>query len=323
MPKASYSLTNVQKQELCNWIRNLRMPDGYASNISHCVKGDCEFYGMKSHDCHIFMQRLLSIAFKELLPKPIWEALIELSHFFRDICSPVLRIKDMEQLEQNIVVTLCKLEKIFQLGFFDSIEHLSVHLAYEAKVGGPMQYRWIYPFERFIHHLKKEVKNWAHVEASIVEAYLVEEMSTFCSLYFDQIIQTRLNRVLRNDDGGHIDSQGRLSIFTYLGRPFGMQRHNSRLMTNEEFRAASTYVLFNCEEVTLFIAVFDKHMRMLHPQMYDGQFDGLREEHFSCWLKEYETFDVFMEKGVMTRLDKKLGDFWFKRQGLGVCKLNF
>ncbi|CAA2969179.1 Hypothetical predicted protein [Olea europaea subsp. europaea] len=99
----------------------------------------------------------------------------------------------MEQLEQNIVVTLCKFEKIFPPGFFDSMEHLPAHLAYEAKVGGHVQYRWMYPFERFLNHLKKKVKNRAHVEASIVEAYLLEETSTFCSLYFDQYIQTRLN----------------------------------------------------------------------------------------------------------------------------------
>ncbi|CAA2965439.1 Hypothetical predicted protein, partial [Olea europaea subsp. europaea] len=138
-----------------------------------------------------------------------------------------------------------------------------------------------------IHHLKKKVKNRAHVEASIVEAYLVEETTNFCSLYFDQNIQTILNCVLRNDDGGLIDPQGRLSIFTHPGRPLGTQRHNSILMTNEEFRAVTVYVLFNCEEVTPFMAVFDKHRRMLHLQMSDVQFDGLREEHFLCWLKEY------------------------------------
>ena len=49
---------------------------------------------------------------------------------------------------KNIVVTLCKLEKILPRGFFDHMEHLVVHLSYEVKVGGPVQYRWMYPFER-------------------------------------------------------------------------------------------------------------------------------------------------------------------------------
>jgi hypothetical protein len=48
----------------------------------------------------------------------------------------------------NIVETICKLDMIFSPSFFDSMEHLPIHLPYEAKVGGPVQYRWMYPFER-------------------------------------------------------------------------------------------------------------------------------------------------------------------------------
>ena len=111
---------------------------------------DCKLNGMKSHDCHVFMQRMLPIAFREVLPKSIWDALTELSHFFRDICSTVMDSKHIETLEKNIVETLCKLEKIFPPSFFDSMEHLPVHMAYEARVGGPVQYRWMYPFERYL-----------------------------------------------------------------------------------------------------------------------------------------------------------------------------
>ncbi|XP_022875733.1 uncharacterized protein LOC111394201 [Olea europaea var. sylvestris] len=251
MPKVAYSLTKEQKREVCTWIKKLRMSDGYASNIARCIKGDCEFYGMESHDCHIFMQRFLPIAFKDVLPKPIWEVLTEL-------------------------------EKIFPPSFFDSMEHLPIHLAYEAKVGGPVQYRWM-----FLHHLKKKVKNRAHVEASIVEAYLVEETSTFCSLYFEQNIETRLNHVPRNDDGGFLDPKGCLSIFSTPERPLGTQHSNFRLMTDKEFKAASLYVLLNCQEVTPFVEQLDKHMKMVYPQVFEAQFDRLRDERFSCWLREY------------------------------------
>jgi len=48
----------------------------------------------------------------------------------------------------NIIEALCKLEMIFPPLFFDSMEHLPIHLPFEAKVGGPVQYRWMYPFER-------------------------------------------------------------------------------------------------------------------------------------------------------------------------------
>ena len=109
---------------------------------------ECRLYGMKSHDCDVFMQTLISLAFRDLLPKGICDALTEISHFFRDICSIKFNVDHIERLETNIIETLCKSEMIFPPSFFDSIEHLPIHLPFEAKVGGPVQYRWLYPFER-------------------------------------------------------------------------------------------------------------------------------------------------------------------------------
>ena len=54
----------------------------------------------------------------------------------------------MKRLEEDIPIVLCKLKRIFPPSFFDSMEHLPIHLAYEARVAGPVQYRWMYPFER-------------------------------------------------------------------------------------------------------------------------------------------------------------------------------
>jgi hypothetical protein len=59
-----------------------------------------------------------------------------------------LNVDHIDRLETNIVETLCKLEMIFLSSFFDSMEHLPIHLPFEAKVGGPIQYRWMYLFER-------------------------------------------------------------------------------------------------------------------------------------------------------------------------------
>lgn len=91
---------------------------------------------------------------------------------------------ELVKMDQNMPVTLCKLEQVFPPGFFDSMEHLSVHLAYEAMLGGPVQYRWMYPFERFIGDAKRCVKNKAKVEGSIRTAYTLKEANYFLSHYF-------------------------------------------------------------------------------------------------------------------------------------------
>ncbi|KAL0340154.1 UNVERIFIED_CONTAM: hypothetical protein Sradi_4532200 [Sesamum radiatum] len=95
------------------------------------------------------------------------------------------------------------------------MEHLIVHLPYEADVGEHVQYRWMYPFERFLRGLKMKVKNKAHVEESIVEAYLVKEIGLFTSHYFEQHILYIWNRPSRNDDLAKNDTRIQQFIFNY------------------------------------------------------------------------------------------------------------
>ncbi|XP_021749414.1 uncharacterized protein LOC110715152 [Chenopodium quinoa] len=120
MPKAPFALDKAQRKVLCEWVKQLRFPDGYASNLSRCV----------------------------------------------DLQS----VSDMERLEKNIAEILCKLEKVFPPSFFNSMEHLPIHLPYEGKLCGPVQYRWMYPFERFLNHLKRKIGNKARVEGQNVNA---------------------------------------------------------------------------------------------------------------------------------------------------------
>ncbi|WMV37284.1 hypothetical protein MTR67_030669, partial [Solanum verrucosum] len=54
----------------------------------------------------------------------------------------------LDRMEENILVVTTKLDKIFPCGFFDVMEHLQIHLVQEARLGGLVQTRWIYPFER-------------------------------------------------------------------------------------------------------------------------------------------------------------------------------
>jgi len=70
---------------------------------------------------------------------------------------------------------------------------------------------------RDLFNLKKKVKNKAYVEASICEAYIVEEISTFISYYFEPNLRTRINHIPRHNDGGEVPSSGNLSIFSNLG----------------------------------------------------------------------------------------------------------
>jgi hypothetical protein len=51
----------------------------------------------------------ISLAYKNLLPKGIWDALMKINNFFNDICSNKLHTQHMKKFETNIIQTICKL----------------------------------------------------------------------------------------------------------------------------------------------------------------------------------------------------------------------
>lgn len=118
--KVDYELSNDDKKAVFQWLMNLKVPDGYSANISWGVNATkYSISVMKTLDCHVFLERLIPLVVQELLPRDECDALIEFSYFFRELCAKVLRIEDLEFLENHIVITLCKLEKIFPPAFFD------------------------------------------------------------------------------------------------------------------------------------------------------------------------------------------------------------
>jgi hypothetical protein len=116
----------------------------------------------------------------------VWNMLVELSYFYRQLCAKETKKEIIEKLEKEIPVLLCKLEKIFPPRWFNPMQHLLIHLRYEAKVGAPVQYRWMYPFERALKRLRHMVGNKARVEGCIAEEFKYKEIAYFISAYFTE-----------------------------------------------------------------------------------------------------------------------------------------
>jgi len=94
------------------------------------------------------MQDLLPIALRATKDTDVVDAICALSEFFKELCGKELSIEKLDEIGGKVVITLCKMEKIFPPSFFTIMVHLVVHLTEEAKLGGPVFYRWMYPIER-------------------------------------------------------------------------------------------------------------------------------------------------------------------------------
>ncbi|CAN6677699.1 unnamed protein product [Malus baccata var. baccata] len=213
-PLAQYVFKPYERKDFLHWLKSIKFPDGYVANISHKVNVDeGSIFGLKSHDCHVLMQR------------HIYGPIVEFSSFFQQICAKTLTVTDLDKLEEGIVLILCKLEKNFPSAFFVPMVHLTMHLPREAKLAGLVGYLWMYPVERLLGLYKKSVRNKARPEGSIVEAHLAYESSTFCS----------------------INPNALISVFAQKVRPFGA--HVMVQLSREDIEVAYWYILDNCDEI--------------------------------------------------------------------------
>ncbi|KAL9451265.1 hypothetical protein AB3S75_012925 [Citrus x aurantiifolia] len=60
LPFDCYTLTTDEKKSVLQWLSDIRVPDGYSANLSRCVNvKDGKISSMKTHDCHVFLERFL------------------------------------------------------------------------------------------------------------------------------------------------------------------------------------------------------------------------------------------------------------------------
>ncbi|KAE8696020.1 hypothetical protein F3Y22_tig00110678pilonHSYRG00462 [Hibiscus syriacus] len=151
LPPACYTLNTTEKHRFYETLSTIKVPDGYCSNFKNLVSDDVsKMNGLKSNDCHVLMQQLLLFAIKGVLHVKVKKTIIE---------------------------------KYFPPSFFDVMIHLMMHLVREVRLCGPVHFRWMYPFERYMKTLKGYVRNHHRPEGCIAECYVAEEALEFCSVY--------------------------------------------------------------------------------------------------------------------------------------------
>jgi hypothetical protein len=125
------------------------------------------------------------------------------------------------------------------------MQHLLIHLPYEAKVGGLVQYRWIYPFERALKRLRHMVGNKARVEGCIVEEFKYKEIAYFTSVYFteEHNINAPMMRYHVHEDDPHSD----LSIFKSRGTTVDVGRVYH--LSEEDWNSDLLYMCTNLDEM--------------------------------------------------------------------------
>ena len=87
-PYPNFGLTSEERKEFGNYIKSVQFPDNFASNLTKNVNNhDGKIIGLKSHDCHVIMQRLLAHGVRKFLSKDVSDTIVELCSFFKLLCT--------------------------------------------------------------------------------------------------------------------------------------------------------------------------------------------------------------------------------------------
>ncbi|KAA0041989.1 transposase [Cucumis melo var. makuwa] len=246
LPPACYTLSRAEKLSFCKTLFELKVPEGYSSNIQSLVSlTDLKLYGLKSYDHHVLMQQLLPVAIRGILPKHVRLAIIRLCFFFNAICKKTIDTSQLKGMQEDVAVTLCLLEKYFPPSFFTIMVHLVVHLVRETEFCGPVHLRWMYPFERYLKVLKNYVRNRNRPEGCMVENYIVEEDIKFCSEFIAGVSSIGLNSSVIKKNS-NVDRA--LSTSSFI-RP-----------SKEQLDQAHLYVIQNVNDVLPYV---EQHMESL------------------------------------------------------------
>jgi hypothetical protein len=66
------------------WMKRLKFPNSYVVGLRRSVNMMIgKLIGLKSHDYHIIMERLLPVMFWDYFDDVVWMVLAELSYFYR------------------------------------------------------------------------------------------------------------------------------------------------------------------------------------------------------------------------------------------------
>jgi hypothetical protein len=219
----------------------------------------------------------------------ICDTLFGLYNFFNVISRKSIGLKQLDMLQEEIIVMLCELEIYFPPVFFDIMVHLHVHLMDDIIHLGPTFLHNMMPFERLNGVIKGFFRNRSRPDGSITKGFLTYECISFCQNY------------LRTKEDDTDDPIG-LPKRTHLGRLAGYGHR-------EGFHALRVSAKGRRPNFVRAHLVMLQHIKLVDPWV---------EEHKSFVEQKFIDLGRPRKKGDVTRKHNSSFTAWFKEKLHGL-----
>jgi hypothetical protein len=177
LPAACYSLDIEERRALLTSMRAIKVPTRFSANAKKLVSmKDLSFHYCKAHDCHMMLTVYLPIVIRVIKPKFLKMAITRMCYFFSKISQKKFHREELRDLHDFVVETQYQLEMCLPPAFFDTMEHLMIHMVHQIEALGPCYLHEMWSYERFMSVLSRYVHNRAYPEDSLIEGYSTEEV---------------------------------------------------------------------------------------------------------------------------------------------------
>jgi hypothetical protein len=140
-----------------------------------------------------------------------------LYNFFNTVSQKVIGHKVLDDLRACMIETMCMLEMCFPPSFFDTQQHLMIHLVDQIHTLGPLYIHSMFPYERYLTVLKSYVRNRAKPEGSIMEGYTIKEVVECCADFVKDEKRIGLPIPLHE---GRLRGRGRMAQKSFIDRDY-------------------------------------------------------------------------------------------------------
>jgi hypothetical protein len=94
-PRTPFCFKLKDRKEVLRCMKILKFLHGYVAGLKQCVNAETwKLNGLKIHDYHIIMKRLMHVILSGYIDDDVWKLLVKLSYFYRQLYAKKIT-KDM------------------------------------------------------------------------------------------------------------------------------------------------------------------------------------------------------------------------------------
>jgi hypothetical protein len=117
-PPACFTLDEDEFSQVFKCLNGIKVPFSYSGLIRRYLDSKKQrFSQMKSHDCHVMMTQLLTVALRGIMDDHVRNTLLDLCNFFDVMSRKSISVRHLTRLQEEIISILCELEIYFPPAF--------------------------------------------------------------------------------------------------------------------------------------------------------------------------------------------------------------